>query len=301
MGERETLPAGRDGDREALGFLLDQALRGDPEAPDVLVSLIKTRHYAKIIGGLRRFRRGAHTQTLEDIFQDSIIELMEKIRSGSLADLSPQERSDILKYFEIRCDRKLRDHTRPRQDPLFSRDKARVPAQIPDPNTPIPGEERKTQEHRRLLESAILRLGPSARKVLELYIRGVPYSEIARETGKSENAIMSVVSQAKKTLIQDIVPRSPTARIQYERERAMDSKPLTADEVRRVVDLLPVETREAIRHVHYEGGTVESLISRLGDRGLEKAQARLRKGYEILSARLRGAPFPETFEDLGLS
>ena len=301
MSERDALPAGRDGDREALGFLLDQALRGDHQALYALISLIKTRHYAKIIGGLRRFRRGARTQTLEDIFQDSIIELMEKIRSGSLADLSPQERSDILKYFEIRCDRKLRDHARPRQDPVFSRDKAKVPVQILDPNAPIPGDERKTEEHRRLLETAILRLGPSVRKVLELYLRGVPYSEIARETGKSENAVMSVVSHAKETLIQDIVPRSPTAKIQYERERAMDSKPLTADEVRRVVDLLPVETRDAVRHVHYEGGTVESLISRLGDRGKEKAPARLKMGYEILSARLRGAPFPETFKEIGLS
>jgi hypothetical protein len=67
------------------------------------------------------------------------------------------------------------------------------------------------------------------------------------------------------------------------------------------VDRLPRETGEAVRHIHYEGGSFESLVARLGDRGLEKAQARLRKGYEILSARLRGAPFPDTFKDLGLS
>ena len=301
VSERDPLPAGRDGDREAMGYLLDQALQGDRQALDTLISLIQTRHYAKIIGGLRKFRRGARTQTLEDIFQDSIIELVEKVRSGGLADLAPQERSDILRYFEIRCERKLRDHTRPRGNPLFDRDKADVPAMMIDENAPIPGDERKTEEHRRLLESAILRLDPLTRKVLERHLNGVPYGELAKETGKSENALAKLVWDAKMEILMDIVPRSPTARLNYEKERASAMKPDTAPEVRRAVDLLPRETRKAICHVHYEGGSIESLAGLIGDHGLEKARSRLKKGYEVLSSRLRGAPFPETFQELDRS
>ncbi|HVR84609.1 MAG TPA: hypothetical protein VMU54_09880, partial [Planctomycetota bacterium] len=66
-------------------------------------------------------------------------------------------------------------------------------------------------------------------------------------------------------------------------------------EIERAIATLPREIKEAVSFVHLYHGSLTELALRLGDRGLEKAETRLKQAYRTLSARLR-APFPEAFE-----
>ncbi len=297
MGPDNRVAPGPAGDAKGLEVLLERSLQGSSQALDVLITLLKTDHYQRILKTLRSIRSRAGTQTLEDVFQESVVELIEKVKSGELRDLRPEERRSVLRYFVWICDNKLRDSAKERKSPIFAREKLSLKETLVDEKAEIPGAARRTEDHRRLLHSAVTRLSPFEQQILTKYLAGVPYKEIARETGKSENALMLLVSDVKRRILEDIKPSSPTARLHNELDRGRDTRKPTADEIRKAVGLLPVECREAILHVHYEGGTLETLTKKLGDRGHDKAQARVKKGYETLAARLR-APFPESFQEL---
>ena len=70
-------------------------------------------------------------------------------------------------------------------------------------------------------------------------------------------------------------------------------------EILEALEELPVEAQAAIDFVHVKGRSIVELARSLGDRGLEKAQARLELGYESLACKL-DIPFPESFEFLKL-
>jgi RNA polymerase sigma factor (sigma-70 family) len=284
-------PAG--GETDVLDLLLERALRGDEEALGALLALLGTRHYRRVINSLRRLRSDAHTATLEDVFQDSVVKLVERIRSGELSELSPAERPGLLKYFQTLCDGRLRDTLKPRKSPVLARRKEPLPPDLPDKRVP----EGPKTEHLRLLESALRRLEPAEEELLRKYLAGVPYKEIARQTGKSENALMKAVSNAKRKILADILPKSQTARLNIDKTRGRGKKPPGAEEILRAVRALPPELKEAIQFVHFEGGTPERLAARLGDRGLEKVRARLTQGYRRLAGTL-GVPFPDSFSEL---
>jgi len=297
MSETGQRAAGTDDGAEVMGALLERALQGDGAALDVLITLLKTQHYRRIIRSMRKVRWQANTATLEDVFQDSVIQLVERVKSGELRDLPEESRRDVLKFFQQLCDRKLQSVYKPRRSPVNDRRKGEVPENVVDGNVPIPGENKPTEQHRRLLESALRRLDPFERHVLSKYLDGHSYAEIAHETGKSEDALDCLIRRVKKAILFDILPRSATARLKYEEEEATRSRKPTRDEIRAVVDLLPPELREVVLHVHYEKRDIDELARTLGPQGSQKVQTRIKQAYRTLSGRLK-APFPKTFEDV---
>jgi len=287
------------GREPALNVLLEHALGGDDKALSALLALLKSKYGKRILGNLRRFRKQARTQTLEDVMQDSFIELMGRIRGGELGDLPGAEKDSLVRYFQWICDGRLANVVRARKSPVFARNKPEVPDTVMDEKASVPGDDAEppVERHRALLGSAIKRLDPTERLVLERFLAGVPYADIAKEVGKSEQALWLVVHHAKQKLLLDIAPGSPTAKVQLRRLEEARNRVPSLDEVRSVVEALPVELRQAVSLVHLEGGTLDQLARKLGDRGFEKAQARLKTAYRSLSGKLR-LPFPETFEKI---
>lgn len=297
MAATKALAPGLGADQEALGALLERSLRGDLQALEVLITLLRTRHYKRILDRLHHSRRKAGTQTLEDAFQDTVLHLVERIRSGELRDLGEKDRGNVLGYIFKLCDRRVADLRRPRVSPANARDKSDVPSDLIDSKAVIPGEMPTTERHRRHLASAMARLDPLERRVLECHLAGVPYRAISEETGKSEAHLAVIIARIKEQLIQDIVPRSPTAKLKYEEERQAALRTPTAEEVKAAVEKLPPELKRAVVAVHYEGKTVQDLAALLGDRGSEKALVRLKQACRILSTNLK-AEFPKAFQEL---
>lgn len=294
--EGQTRLTGRE---PALGFLLEHALGGDDQALSTLLALLKSKYGKKILNHLRSFRRQARTQTLEDVMQDSFIELVRRIKEGQLGDLPDGEQDAIVKYFQWLCDGRLANVVAARKSPVLARNKPEVPDSVMDERAVIPGDdgEARGDRHRALLGSAIQRLDHTERLVLEQVLAGVPYGDIATAVGKSERAIWLLVHHAKRKLLLDIAPGSPTAKMHLRKTEEAKSRIPTLAEVRGVVEGLPKELRQAVSLVHLEGGSIDQLARLLGDRGYDKAQARLKTAYRSLSGKLR-LPFPETFEKI---
>ena len=66
-------------------------------------------------------------------------------------------------------------------------------------------------------------------------------------------------------------------------------------EIEAAIAILPPTIKEAAVFVHVERRSVDEFARKLGDRGYEKAQARLTQAYRSLSGRMK-VPFPEAFE-----
>lgn len=291
-----------------LDETFESALRGDAKALEMLLTLLKTRYGNLIFRKLRVHRGRSHTATMEDIFQESMVELIEQIKSGALAELEESERRDLVGYFQSLCDRRLENLRKARLDPLFDRNKSSVPFDLSrdkriGEKVPIPGDGRKTerlQRHQGLLQNGIARLDPFDRLVLERHLAGVPYALISKETGTKVSTLESLVSRIKHSLAERILHQSPTARIHQRGDESSapgtSSRSLlpTPQEIREAIRGLPVDTQRAIEFIHLKGGTVEQLAKSLGARGVEKAQARLKKGYESLSLKLE-VSFPDSF------
>ena len=111
----------------------------------------------------------------------------------------------------------------------------------------------------------------------------------------------SLVSRIKQGLAERIYEQSRTARLHQEGDDEPRESDQTAPsclpapgEIRAAIDDLPIDTQRAIEFVHVKGGSIEQLAKSLGPRGIEKAQARLKRGYESLSLKL-DLPFPDSF------
>lgn len=107
----------------------------------------------------------ANTHTVEDVFQETIMDLMEKLEAGELKDLPEERRKDALLYFQGLCNGKLRDVVRARKSPVLQRRKAQIPEEFADRRAKIPGQQRDT-EHFVLLDEAISRLDPEHAQVV---------------------------------------------------------------------------------------------------------------------------------------
>lgn len=274
--------------------LLGRAIQGDPEAAHWLVTLLGSEYHDRITGRMKKLHTGAHTGTIEDVFQDTLIQFMDGLKAGALKDLPDEHRQDILKYFQRLCDGRLHDAVRPRLNPALSRKKEEPSEDLVDKNVRIPGDARHT-EHLELVNSAMARLEPDQARILKRYLDGVPYAELSREMGRSEEALRMLVGRAKKALQDDIVPRSATAKLKFEQEQAKTRRWPRRSEIETAISVLPPEIKDAAVFVHIQHGTVENLARKLGSRGLEKAQARLEQAYQSLSGRMK-VPFPEAFE-----
>jgi RNA polymerase sigma factor (sigma-70 family) len=281
------------GDSDALDVLLERALLGDAVAARMFVTLLQTRYHQSLVDAMRQFP-AAHTQTVEDVIQDTIISLMEKLESGELRDLSADDRSDFLKYFKRLLMGALRNTVRERMSPVLAREKEPLREEILDDHAPIPGDARDT-EHLVLIKDAMGQLDPESARLLQMYLDQIPFSEIARITGKKEHTLKNDVRRIKQELRMEILPRSATAQLHLEtQERRARTWPSRTDIEAAIRSVLPPEIEEAVVFVHLQHQTIDELARTLGDRGYEKAQARLRLAYRTLSGRLK-APFPEAF------
>jgi RNA polymerase sigma factor (sigma-70 family) len=296
---RDPKPRGKvTGDSDVEEALLGRALSGDAEAAHWLVALFQSQYHKRITGRMKSLYTGAHTQTIEDVFQDTIIRLMERLKAGELKDLPPEDRQDILKYFQRLCDGRLRDAVRVRISPALSRRKEEVPEEIEDENVPIPGESRNT-EHLALVQDAIGRLDPQDAQVLRKYLEGMSFDEIGRETGRTVDALKMLVVRLKKALQVDIAPRSATANLKYEEDVAKARRWPRRSEIEAAIARLPPTIKEAAVFVHLEHHSIEEFAKKLGDQGFDKAQARLKQAYRTLSGKLKVA-FPEAFKNATL-
>lgn len=290
---------------DLLNETFEAALRGDPEALQALVSLLQTRYGNLIWKRLLHRPRGAQHATLEDIIQESLVDFIAEIKSGALHELPETERRDVVGYFQDLCDRKLKRLKRPRRDPVLAVEKESIPSEVAEDKrlgrqVIAPGLDRKTERHQFLLHQEIGKLDSLDRLVLERYLAGVPYLDISKETGKKVSTLESLITRIKQRLGDRIASQSETAQIHQERKEESGRKNSclpTAEEILAAVEELPIETQNAIRFIHLKGGSIDQLAKSLGDRGLEKAQARLKRGYESLSVRL-DLPFPDSFEGL---
>ena len=295
--ERHSRLTGRE---PAFGILLERSMQGDEEGTEALFSLLDSQYGQKVLARLRHSRSQAHTQTIEDVMQDSLVELLRRIREGELKDLSTEKKDAVATYFQKLCDGKLANVVRGRVDPLFARNKLQVPNTVIDEQAEIPGDsDTRQSRHQRLLNSAVVRLGDEEQRVMELYRAGVPLADIAKDLGKTEGAVQFLVFDAKRRLLLDIASTSPTAKQELHRSEERRNRVPTREEVEKVVKVLPPELKQAVTFIHLDGGTAEQLAQNLGQRGREKVATRLKTAYRSLSGRMR-LPFPETFEKMGL-
>src|SRR5580765_259224 len=72
---------------ELLEETFENALRGDEKALEVLLTLIKSRYGNLILSRLRHHRGRSRTATVEDVFQQCRLDLMEQVKAGALSDL----------------------------------------------------------------------------------------------------------------------------------------------------------------------------------------------------------------------
>lgn len=284
------------GDSDALDVLLERALLGDAQAARMFVTLLQTQYHQSLVDAMRQFP-AAHTQTVEDVIQDSIISLMEKLRTGELKDLSAEDRSDFLKYFKRLLMGALRNTVRERISPVLAREKEALKEEIPDDKAAIPGDSRNT-EHLVLINDAADKLDPESAQLLRMYRDEVPFAEIARITGKKEETLRNDIRRIKQDLRMEILPRSATAQLHHESEQRRSKRWPTRREVESAIATLPPTIKEAVSRVHLEQRPVEEFAATLGDRGLEKAMSRLKQAYGTLAFKLK-VPFPDAFEKLG--
>jgi RNA polymerase sigma factor (sigma-70 family) len=287
---------------DVLGDAFEAAIRGDAAALSVLLSLLKTRYGQLIFKRLRYHRRGAHTATLDDVFQQSMVDFIERINTGSLEELPEGERRDVVRYFQDLCDRKLENLKKPRTDPVNSRKMGAVPFDLIQDQrlrqkVSIPGAGHDQELRLHLVNAAIAKLDPFDRLVIERYLAEVPYSEISRETGMKVSTLESLVTRIKQDLAEAIAQESKTAMLELERKKDPGRKKSflpKPEEILSAIEDLPIEAQHAVEFVHLKGGSIEALAASLGSQGLVLAQAQLESGYESLSVAL-GVPFPDSF------
>jgi len=282
------------GESDPQEILLSRALAGDAEGAHWLVTLLQSAYYRDITRQMKSLNTGAHTNTIEDVFQETLIRFLERLKAGELKDLSQENRDNIIRYFQRLCDGRLRDEVRVRQSPVLRRGKEEVPETVLDQNARIPGDSRHT-EHLSLIHAAIDRLEPFFAQVIRLYLGGVPLEDIASQTGRSPKAIRNLVMRLKMDLREDIVPLSATARVNYEADKARERKWPSRSQIEATIAILPPEMQDAVVFVHVERRSLDEFARKLGDRGYEKAQSRLKLAYRTLAGKMK-VPFPEAFE-----
>lgn len=294
MGDHAPSMEAPGGDGGVLHELLSKAIfEGDDPALGAVVSLLGSRHYYELFGYLTAIP-GAHTQTREDVLQDTLLEFMEAVRAGKLADVP----DDILGYVKLHAASRLRHRVRAHKSPVLAREKpslTEVGKVVPDPNVRDPISEIHSREHRRMLEGAISNLGPTERRVLEMRRVNLPYAEIAESLGKDEDAVRKMFKRSEDKILRQLALESPTAASRL-RKKSMSSaappRPVpTKESVRQAIETFPPEVREVLVLLHRDGKSMDEVVASLGH---ERALARRNRGYQLLRAKF-GVSFPEAF------
>jgi DNA-directed RNA polymerase specialized sigma24 family protein len=276
-----------------LNDAFEAALRGDRRALACLLSLLNTRYGQSVFEALRSRRGEARSGEIGDAGQISMAEFVEEIKAGAARELADAERRELVQYFTGLSERALEKN---RKDTAVPRPKTDTPKPPADAGRVPPSPAR--EEQWRLLQGEIGALDAFDRLVLERYLAGVPYGEVAKETGRKVAALEVHVSRIKQRIADRLAQQGSAAARGTLPAREPSCAP-RKQEILAALEDLPVEAQAAIDFVHVKGRSIVALAKTLGDRGLEKAQARLELGYESLARRL-DIPFPESFEFLKL-
>jgi DNA-directed RNA polymerase specialized sigma24 family protein len=285
---------------DLLQDAFEVALRGDRDALATLLLLLKTKAGRSVFAPLRTRRGPSAPAPADPASRPSVQEFLEELRTGALRELPDDERGEAVRFFVSFCDRNLEKH---RRDSSVQRMQAESPKQAearrsPSTSVPPPASPRR-EEAWKLLQGEIGTLDAFDRLILERFLAGVPFAEMAKETGRKVAAVEVHISRIKQRIADRLAlqcgARSETSLLP-------DREPSCAPrrkEILEALEELPVEAQAAIDFVHVKGRSIVELARSLGDRGLEKAQARLELGYESLACKL-DIPFPESFEFLKL-
>lgn len=287
---------------DLLQDAFEVALRGDRETLANLLSLLKTKPGRSVFAPLRT-RRGPSAPAPTDLAsRPSVQEFLEELKTGALRELPDDERGETVRFFVSFCDRNLDKH---RRDSSVQRMQAETPKSAPEtrrpPSTSVPPPASPRREEAwKLLQGEIGALDAFDRLILDRFLAGVPFAEMAKETGRKVAAVEVHVSRIKQRIADRLALQCGAARVDPGRlpEREPSCAP-RRKEILEALEELPVEAQAAIDFVHVKGRSIVELARSLGDRGLEKAQARLELGYESLACKL-DIPFPESFEFLKL-
>jgi DNA-directed RNA polymerase specialized sigma24 family protein len=280
---------------ELLNDAFEVALRGDREALTSLLSILKTRYGRSIFAPLRYGRGEAPSPAAEPEFQPSVAEFLEEVRGEAIRELPEAERGVVIRFLTAFCERTLEKH-RP-ESPA-----ARAPVERPSRSSTEVRRGPARDDSWKILQGEITALDAFDRLILERYLAGVSFADISRETGRKVAALEIHVTRIKQRLADRLARLCSAAGARPDAPQLPEREPSCAPrrkEILAALEDLPVESQAAIDFVHIRGRTVVELARSLGDRGLEKAQARLELGYESLACRL-GIPFPESFEFLKL-
>jgi len=287
---------------DLLQDAFEVALRGDREALTNLLALLKTRFGRSVFAPLRARHGPAAPAPADPGSRPSVQEFLEDLRAGGVRELPDDERGETVRFFVSFCDRNLDKH---RRDSSVQRMQPEAPKTAPEsrrpPSTSVPPPSSPRREEAwKLLQAEIGALDAFDRLILDRFLAGVPFAEMAKETGRKVAAVEVHVSRIKQRIADRLALRCGPVRAEPgglpEREPSCAPR---RKEILEALEDLPVEAQAAIDFVHVKGRSVVELARSLGDRGLEKAQARLELGYESLACKL-DIPFPESFEFLKL-
>lgn len=289
---------------DLLTDAFEAALRGDREALGNLLAILKTRYGQSTFAPLRSHRVNSPSSGAASSFQPTVSEFLLEIKGRATHDLADPERGEVIQFFTSFCDRSLDQH-RPGsslQKPAADSYK-RAPEPRRNPATSVPTAlSAKREEHWRLLQGEIAALDAFDRLILERYLAGVPFANMAKETGRKVAALEIHITRIKQRIADRLALHCAAPGAPTEPPELLDREASCAprrQEILAALEDLPVEAQAAIDFVHVKGRTIVDLARTLGDHGLEKAQARLELGYESLSRKL-DIPFPASFEFLKL-
>ena len=244
---------------------------------------------------VRKHGGPASTQTLEEVRQIVLHEYYARIVSGKSCDVLQDPFGLIVNMGCWRL-KDLRSRKRPGYAPT------EVRALVFDPG-PTPTQAIRLSEMEENFAKALDALSPQDREWIEKHLDGKTYQEMADELGKPVNQVRSYSSRARKRLAEILRGMDTTF------ERLLDSeKPSggarppvswpSISEIRAEVEKLTPTVgaaMEVIRLLHLEGQPLsfEQVSETIGEKA---ARTRRRKGYEILSFRMK-VPFPKAFEE----
>ncbi|MDY8138476.1 sigma-70 family RNA polymerase sigma factor [Aquimarina sp. 2201CG5-10] len=135
-------------------------------------------------------------EDVEDVFQDALVFMYQKLRSGSLEI----DGSTLKTYFYAVCKNIWRNRLRKNKKLTFKEDMLTIVESIED--SIIEEIENKEREH--LFRKCFLKLNDTCRVVLSLVFEGKSMKEISEKTGYSEGYTRKKKFECKKSLIEMI-------------------------------------------------------------------------------------------------
>ncbi len=164
---------------------------------------VLTHFYKNNIPYIRNYilSRHGNLEDVEDIFQDGMVVLYQKLKSGEL-----EINVSVRTYFYSVCKNIWRNRLR-RKDLYALNAQYRVKIQTNNFEA-MSIEEEKEQEQEHLYRKHFQRLSPDNKKILQLFFEGRSMKEIARITGYTIGGTRKKKFYAKKKLL-EMIERDP--------------------------------------------------------------------------------------------